>query len=554
MALPLLTTGLKLFQATRSKGSPQSTTQTTTVDGAANLGATMKAAPAGQRRSSTPSISISKFLPQSSAPQKDVKFKDRRYKPLGDVVNSITKSFASILSIFKADDKLSRRQADDQRQKNAADAKTARESKLEGQNKFSPLKTISNKISQSGSWLDKLITFIASIALGSLVLAIYKNFTGLIQFFRDTYETILDFFKKLGEYISPIHNIFKWITTKFLNIFSKVKPNEDKDYAEKIDRELEANQKVADNLEKVAGVTANETEEIDSELSAAKMESDDDNEALKSFQEFVSFMGNMVLPGSAAVAGTMEGQPMREDRPFAKEMIKEHEGLRLDKYLDSKGLPTIGYGHLIDESDPDLMNMPLGETISQERANELFERDFNEHLFAAQKIPGFFRASKRQQAALIDLTFNMGPNWYKGFPSFTKAFAAGDYNEAARQLEFADPDNKPGVPSGYVMDVGRRSDPILKLIKDQSLKNDSYLKNIEHLLSRQTISNNKLSDAIASISTNEEEFSDEPLVIPVPQHQLTVKGGSSPKVQYIPIGSESGLNSNKITRAKLAAV
>jgi len=96
MALPLLTTGLKLFQATRSKGSPQSTTQTTTVDGAANLGATMKAAPAGQRRSSTPSISISKFLPQSSAPQKDVKFKDRRYKPLGDVVNSITKSFASI--------------------------------------------------------------------------------------------------------------------------------------------------------------------------------------------------------------------------------------------------------------------------------------------------------------------------------------------------------------------------------------------------------------------------------------------------------------------------
>ena len=195
MALPLLTTGLKLFQATRSKGSPQSTTQTTTVDGAANLGATMKAAPAGQRRSSTPPISISKFLPQSSAPQKDVKFKDRRYKPLGDVVNSITKSFASILSIFKADDKLSRRQADDQRQKNAADAKTARESKLEGQNKFSPLKTISNKISQSGSWLDKLITFIASIALGSLVLAIYKNFTGLIQFFRDTYQTILDFFK-----------------------------------------------------------------------------------------------------------------------------------------------------------------------------------------------------------------------------------------------------------------------------------------------------------------------------------------------------------------------
>ena len=34
---------------------------------------------------------------------------------------------------------------------------------------------------------------------------------------------------------------------------------------------------------------------------------------------------------------------------FAKEMIKVHEGLRLDKYLDSRGFPTIGYGHLIEK-------------------------------------------------------------------------------------------------------------------------------------------------------------------------------------------------------------
>ena len=188
---------LQFAKAFLSKGdSPQSTTQTTAIDGAASMGAKVKAAPEGQRRSSTPPISISKLLPQSSAPQKDVKFKDRRYKPLGDVVNSITKSFASILSIFKADDKLSRRQADDQRQKNAADAKAARESTLEGQNKFSPLKTISNKISQSGSWLDSIIKFIASIALGSLVLALYKNFTSIIQFFKNSYEIIVDFFKR----------------------------------------------------------------------------------------------------------------------------------------------------------------------------------------------------------------------------------------------------------------------------------------------------------------------------------------------------------------------
>ena len=35
------------------------------------------------------------------------------------------------------------------------------------------------------------------------------------------------------------------------------------------------------------------------------------------------------------------------DDKFAKDMIKVHEGLRLDKYMDSRGFPTIGYGHLI---------------------------------------------------------------------------------------------------------------------------------------------------------------------------------------------------------------
>ena len=61
-----------------------------------------------------------------------------------------------------------------------------------------------------------------------------------------------------------------------------------------------------------------------------------------------------------------------------------------------------------------------GDVISQERADQLFDMDFDDHSNAAKQIPGFFKATKKQQAGLIDLTFNMGPNWYKGFPSFQK--------------------------------------------------------------------------------------------------------------------------------------
>ena len=79
--------------------------------------------------------------------------------------------------------------------------------------------------------------------------------------------------------------------------------------------------------------------------------------------------------------------------------------------------------------------------------------------------------------------------------------------------------------SGYVQDVGRRSDPILKLIKDKKLNDDSHLKSIENLLSEQSSVNSKLADSIALLSQDEEEFDDSPIIVPIPKPK-TVVGGS----------------------------
>ena len=540
MVLPLLSTGFKIFQATRKKASSGSkvasniTTKKTSVTGK-SVGVNK---PSSIVKSGSNKISGAKFLQTTSDPARDkATSKGGILQAFASIINIINKFLSNILSTLIGDNKLTKKQADDQGKKDQLDLKRQRENKLEGGGESNFVSGISKVIGKSGSWLDGIINFISTIVLGTLILTLYKNFTQIIKFFKDTYETIKSFFKRLGEYISPLWNIFTWVTSTFSNIFSNIQSTDDEEYSKLIPKELDRIDKQADDLDKQAGTTADEMDDVGEQ--EAKAESDDDINAVNQFKNLLSFMGNMAL-GSPAVAGTLEGQPMREDRPFAMEMIKEHEGLRLDKYLDSKGLPTIGYGHLIDESDPDLMDMPLGETISQERADELFERDFNEHLFAAQKIPGFFKASKRQQAALIDLTFNMGPNWYKGFPSFTKAFAAGDYEEAARQLEFADPDNRPGVPSGYVQDVGRRSDPILKLIQDKKLNDDSHLKSIENLLGQQSSANEKLANSIASISQTADE-DDSPIIVPVPQQELASNTGGSSKMTLIPIGG--GVNS-----------
>ncbi len=151
---------------------------------------------------------------------------------------------------------------------------------------------------------------------------------------------------------------------------------------------------------------------------------------------------------------------------FARDMVKEHEGLRLDAYKDSKGFLTVGYGHLIDNGSPkDIQKLQEGQSITKERAEALFDQDFKEHADAAKKIPGFGKADEKQQAALIDLTFNMGPDWHQDFPKFTAAFKSGNYDLAGAELE----------NSKWYGDVARRAPTIVSLIKGKGVPEGSYL-------------------------------------------------------------------------------
>jgi GH24 family phage-related lysozyme (muramidase) len=104
--------------------------------------------------------------------------------------------------------------------------------------------------------------------------------------------------------------------------------------------------------------------------------------------------------------------------------IKKNEGLRLQVYNDSRGFPTIGYGHLIK---PGEMSSFAGG-ITKEQADMLFAKDFEEHKAAAMRIPSFSDHPKDIQDTLIDMTFNMGNAWYKKWPETMKMLQAKDYN------------------------------------------------------------------------------------------------------------------------------
>ena len=541
MVLPaIIGAGLKIFQATRGKASSGSdvasniVSKKTTVSGSSvgrpKSGAIIKA--------SSNKISGAKFLQSTTDPSKDkIKAKDGILQGFASIINVINKFLSSILTTLIADNKLTQKQFENERRAGELALKRQRESNLETDKGGET--TTKSKSKSKGSFFDRIIKFISSIILGSLVIAIYRRFTDIIQFFKNAYEIIKDVFERLGEYISPIWEVFKFLVDPVEGVSKLIglKPDTT-DYASKIEEELD-----------VAGVELNSEEEL---LTQNLREASEATEEQNSPFEIAL---NFITGASAAQAGTLDGKPIREDRSFAKGMIKEHEGLKLKVYKDTKGLLTVGYGHQIDADSPlDIRNLKEGDVISQERADQLFDMDFDEHLNAARQIPGFFKATKMQQAGLIDLTFNMGPNWYKSFPNFVKAFDEGDYQEAAKQLEYADPINRPGVKSGYVKDVGsRRSTPIIDLIGGKGIDVDisPHLKGIQHLLSSQS---KNLSDKISSISMDMDVDDDSPIIVPIPKQRTKVIGRSGGCNLIVVGGDDVNSSMEKLYLAKQARV
>lgn len=138
-----------------------------------------------------------------------------------------------------------------------------------------------------------------------------------------------------------------------------------------------------------------------------------------------------------------------------KKMIMEHEGVRYRPYKDSLGLWTVGVGHLI--GDGKTLPPEWDREFSKEEVMALFEEDYAHHRKQAEKIPGFAKLNTQGQGALTDLTFNMGPNWIKKFPSVAKALSENPPNVAlaASILE----------GSKWYGQVGRRAPRIVSMVK-----------------------------------------------------------------------------------------
>lgn len=110
--------------------------------------------------------------------------------------------------------------------------------------------------------------------------------------------------------------------------------------------------------------------------------------------------------------------------PLGIAALKSREGVRLKAYLDSVGVPTIGYGHI--------KGVKLGQVITQAQADAFFLEDLASHalpILSAIKVP----VADHERDALISIAFNIGVGAFTK-STFLKRLNAGDRKGCAEAI------------------------------------------------------------------------------------------------------------------------
>jgi len=110
------------------------------------------------------------------------------------------------------------------------------------------------------------------------------------------------------------------------------------------------------------------------------------------------------------------------------DFITKEEGARNKAYKDTKGLWTIGVGHLIKADEQHLIN----ETLTDEQVKELLKSDLkwcSEAVETSVKVP----LTQNQFDALYSLCFNIGETNFKK-STVVKRLNDGDYQGAAEAI------------------------------------------------------------------------------------------------------------------------
>ena len=192
-----------------------------------------------------------------------------------------------------------------------------------------------------------------------------------------------------------------------------------------------------------------------------------------------------------------------------KGMIGLHEGFRNNAYKDSRGIPTIGIGHKLLPGE----NL---DNLTDEQVSELFQKDLAKHRKEAELIPGFSDLDPARQAALIDMTFNMGAGGVKKFDKMLTAMKNKDWDTASSEIS----------NSAYAKQTGARAQRIAAIMKtgDMGIIDDAAAK-LHTKRGNNILSSGSLKDSEILGENKNNTFTSGNIVWPPTNGRLTSKYG-----------------------------
>ncbi len=141
-----------------------------------------------------------------------------------------------------------------------------------------------------------------------------------------------------------------------------------------------------------------------------------------------------------------------EAMELARYEIERHEGCVSHAYQCPAGFLTIGFGRMIDRR--------LGGGITEDEAEMLLSNDIKRIDIELRTAFRFYdRLDTQRQAALINMTYNLGLPKLVGFSRMIAALEAGEWEEAADEA----------LKSRWAAQVGRRAQDIATMLRGRSM-------------------------------------------------------------------------------------
>lgn len=124
-----------------------------------------------------------------------------------------------------------------------------------------------------------------------------------------------------------------------------------------------------------------------------------------------------------------------------RDYIKSNEGYDDKIYLDTKNIPTTGYGFNINAEH--IRNLIPTDVLNRKRAltrpesDRIFDKVYGQAVFDARQYLGgdvFDRLPNQQKQVIVDMAYNMGLTRLNSFKGMKKALESGDMAGARREL------------------------------------------------------------------------------------------------------------------------